>query len=150
MTPFEIWRFKISWPRPLCHFAILRRNSDVRAEKSLTGFDFLFFVVFFFFTPDENIKKAPHAKEAAVPFVNQWFDYSAVAALIFHCVRVMQFLCLWGLRLCVYFYSLMKKQSSSPLFYCLPQTEEDYIPYPSVHEVGLLYAAIATLLMFVE
>lgn len=36
--------------------------------------------------------------------------------------------------LCGYFCSLMKNQSS--VFLHSSQTEEDYIPYPSVHEVG--------------
>lgn len=37
----------------------------------------------------------------------------------------------------------MKRQSSFLSLFFL-QTEEDYIPYPSVHEVGRWYAAIAT------
>lgn len=63
----------------------------------------------------------------------------------FHCITVMQLLwnsLLWdyGVGQYGYFYSLMRKQSFSSLFF---QTEEDYIPYPSVHEVGWWNAAVA-------
>lgn len=45
---------------------------------------------------------------------------------------------LWdcGVGYCGYFYSLTRQQSLYLRFF---QTEEDYIPYPSVHEVGLYW-----------